>query len=63
MLLPFGSKDSVQSVNPNAFVPFKKDKQYADLVYNRPNDEFDRSSRPVPSNLNLYKYQRFIKEI
>ena len=48
--LPFGSKDSVQSVNPNAFVPFKKDNQYNELAYNRPNDEFDRSARPVPSD-------------
>ena len=47
--LPFGSKDSVKSVNPNAFVPFKKDKQYADLVYEKSYDNFDRSKRPTPT--------------
>ena len=59
--LPFGSNDSVQSINPNAFVTFKKDKQYNDLEYNRPNDEFDRSSRPVPSNAKPVQIPTFYK--
>ena len=46
--IPFGSTDSVQSINPNAYMPFKKDKQYDNLVYNRGNDNFDRSIRPTP---------------
>lgn len=44
--LPFGSTDSVQSINPNAHIPFKKDKQYEGLTYEKPSDNFDRSSRP-----------------
>lgn len=45
--LPYGSNDSIQSVNPNAHVPFKKDKQYEGLSYVKPSDNFDRSTRPV----------------
>jgi zinc protease len=46
--LPFGSEDSIQSINPNAHVPFKKDKQYEGLSYTKPVDVFDRSQRPTP---------------
>jgi zinc protease len=46
--LPFGSEDSVKSVNPYAHVPFQKDSQYEGLTYNKPQDNFDRSIRPVP---------------
>ncbi|MGC6470856.1 MAG: M16 family metallopeptidase [Flavobacteriales bacterium] len=45
--LPFGSEDSVKSINPFSHVPFKKDAQYEGLVYNRPVDSFDRSIRPT----------------
>lgn len=44
--LPWGSEDSIQSINPNAHVPFKKDKQYEGLTYDKPTDSFDRSQRP-----------------
>lgn len=45
--LPFGSTDSVQSINPNAHIPFKKDKQYEGLTYEKPIDSFDRSVEPT----------------
>lgn len=45
--LPYGSEDSVQSINPYAHVPFKKDPQYEGLTYEKPTDTFDRSIRPV----------------
>lgn len=46
--LPFGSEDSVKSVNPFSHVPFKKDPQYDGLTYQKPVDNFDRSVRPTP---------------
>ena len=45
--LPFGSTDSVQSVNPNAKMPFVKDDQYSNLKYVRVEDDFNRSVKPV----------------
>lgn len=53
--LPFGSEDSVKSINPFAHVPFKKDAQYEGLVYNKAVDNFDRSLRPVPSQAKTVK--------
>ena len=47
--LPPFSEDSVQSINPFAHVPFKKDPQYEGLTYTKPEDSFDRSVRPTPS--------------
>ena len=46
--LPMGSEDSVMSVNPYSHIPFTKDEQYKGLVYNRAEDTFDRSVRPIP---------------
>ena len=45
--LPPFSEDSVQSINPFAHVPYKKDPQYDGLTYNKPIDTFDRSVRPT----------------
>ena len=45
--LPPFSEDSVQSINPFAHVPFKKDPQYDGLTYTKPTDTFDRSVRPT----------------
>ncbi|MBC8464201.1 MAG: insulinase family protein [Bacteroidetes bacterium] len=45
--LPWGAEDSIQSVNPNGHIPFKKDKQYEGLTYNKPTDDFDRSAQPL----------------
>ena len=45
--LPPFSEDSVQSINPYAHVPYKKDAQYEGLTYTKPTDSFDRSVRPT----------------
>ena len=45
--LPPFSEDSVQSINPFAHVPYKKDPQYDGLTYTKPIDTFDRSVRPT----------------
>ena len=45
--LPPFSEDSVQSINPFAHVPYKKDPQYDGLTYTKPTDTFDRSVRPT----------------
>lgn len=65
--LPFGSNDSIQSINPNAHVPFKKDKQYEGLTYTKPEDSFDRSKKPVvgaakPVNIPTF-YQGTVKDL
>jgi len=57
--LPYNSTDSVQSINPNAFVPFKKDKQYDGLTYNKPIDNFERSIRPIQSQSKQVKIPTF----
>tara|TARA_B100001741_G_scaffold313814_1_gene322277 strand:- start:2445 stop:5249 length:2805 start_codon:yes stop_codon:yes gene_type:complete len=44
--LPPFSEDSVKSINPFANVPFKKSSQYFGLSYRKPNDIFNRSSKP-----------------
>ena len=45
--LPPFSEDSVQSINPFAHVPYKKDPEYDGLTYTKPSDTFDRSVRPT----------------
>jgi zinc protease len=47
---PFVEKlDSMVSINPNISLILKEDPQYVGLVYNRPEDSFDRSVQPKPS--------------
>ena len=43
-------------------MPFKKDKQYDNLVYNRGNDNFDRSIRPTPPSAKPVNIPTFYEE-
>ena len=48
---PFVEKlDSMISINPNSKLILEEDPQYQGLIYNRPNDSFNRSIQPKPSS-------------
>ena len=53
--------DSMISVNPNAGLILKEDPQYQGLVYNRPEDSFERSVQPtagLPKTIQVPEYYK-----
>jgi len=54
--------DSIISVNPNANLILKDDPQYRDLVYNRAEDNFDRSIQPKAGEPKTPDVPEFYKE-
>jgi zinc protease len=60
---PFVEKlDSLISVNPNISLLLKEDPQYVGLVYNRPEDSFDRNIQPKPAPAKAPTVPSYYKE-
>ena len=60
---PFVEKlDSLISVNPNISLLLKEDPQYVGLVYNRPEDSFDRNIQPKPAPVKAPTVPSYYKE-
>ena len=53
--------DSIISINPNANLMLKDDPQYQGLVYNRPEDNFDRATQPTAGTPKVPQVPKYYK--